>query len=464
MAGSVKNIDIDNWELIAENNETTYTLLDRCCSDVSDLMANVDYIKAVAPTINDELAKLKTTDTFKVWEGIGLKNKFTKLSERMADKAGMIVTITKFAERMINNYNSVTSDEFALLDDMISNTNSGLALAEDLAVYWVIKAATDELGDKGFGALSFIGAYGADARYNAADFQFRYGQSGHVDISSSAAGKSLFKMLGRATRDFESQRIFTPRLWCNVAIGTGAVALFSLVKNSLQHEGEWSSLDTKELWTNVAVDSATYVSWAIAFKAATVAGATGLWPGVIAAVVAIPTSMLFKAIGNRITGNYKIDTFTRDGKEYIIYENGFGHNGEYDDLLRTYSETLPTHYINGEAYSETTYKNMMYEDWYSVVSPSIEYIFPPGGTGGVYLVLEALKDANSVYEAEQILQNRFGIVHYYDSVNDCEFYSQGPYGTEQNFNSFTTTEDLNNMQQYLGFSLEEYIDYWCSRR
>ena len=76
------NINIKDWQTFLDNNEEIERALDRCCSNVADMIANSNSLSTVVPTINSELGKLKKVSVSSIPEPTDLFNETNAFIKR----------------------------------------------------------------------------------------------------------------------------------------------------------------------------------------------------------------------------------------------------------------------------------------------------------------------------------------------------------------------------------------------
>ena len=308
--------------------------MDICCSNVADMIANVSSTLAMVSQINTAFGNLKTVEMTPLPSMDYLNNQITTINEYMKKKSLVICGGLYYGEIAIDAYRSgkqVDPDVRNLFDAIVK----GLT---DASVFWVLSEVLRN-GPLPAKALGFCLAYGTDAKY----------EGGHFVVGDAV--KNLFKV--------GTDLLYKKDLpvWSNTAAGTAAVVIFTGVMEFVKHEGDWSNEDIALLLAKSGEAGLSYLEWAAITGA--IAGPGGV---VVAGLLAIPTSMLWNAINDVITGDYSIDTFERDGKKYVVTENGKGSEGTFDMIIDKYSSLLQEYHMGDRLCSEHEYKETMYLD------------------------------------------------------------------------------------------------------
>ena len=331
---NIDDIDIDDWNAFVERNDEIVKDLDICCSNVADMIANVSSTLAMVPQINAAFAKLKTVEMTPLPSMDYLDNQITTINDYMKNKALVICGGLYYGEIAIDAYRrgkQVDPEARNLFDAILK----GLT---DASVFWILQEALKS-GPFAAKALGFVLAYGTDAKYEGSHF---------------VVGDGAKKLFDIATDVLYLEDI---PVWVNTAVGTAAVVLVTGVMEYINHEGEWSNEDIALLLAKAGEAGLSYLEW-VAITGA-IAGPGGV---VVAALLAIPTSMLWNVINDIITGDYSIDTFERDGKTYVVTENGKGSEGTFDMIIDKYSSLLQEYHMGDRLCSEHEYKETMYLD------------------------------------------------------------------------------------------------------
>jgi len=338
------NINIKDWQTFLDNNEEIERALDRCCSNVADMIANSNSLSTVVPTINSELGKLKKVSVSSIPEPTDLFNETNALNTYLQEKSIKVVCGLSYAELMIDAYNKGEEVD-PEVTDAFSKIMKGLA---DSNVYWLVYELTK---GKGLEALGFTLAYGNDAGFEGGNF---------------VVGDGFWALFGKNLTSVVKADI--PPYWINACTGAIVVAGFSMIKDWLTDEGKWDSKDTERLFANAGAAGLAYAEWTI------IAGAIGGPLGIIVAgLAAIPTSILLGDVADWLVGDNIIDEFTlidENGVEhtYKVPKNGNGKDGTWDVMLERFNRNINNRYlINGEPVSARYYNDLLYSDWEKLV-------------------------------------------------------------------------------------------------
>ncbi len=224
---NVDDVDIKDWNQFVSNNEEIISSLDTCCSNIADMIANVNTTVGTVSAINDELARLQTVKMNPIPDVDYLSTDINAINEYLKDKSVVIVGIVSYAELAIVDYD-VDNDVDKDAKDLMQKILQGLA---DYSIFWIVSESLRKysLPCRAIGAVL---AYGTDWKYEDGDFL----------VGDAAA--QLFKIA--------SKRIFADNLvemsrWVNVSVGTGFVVLFEAGKQFMDYQkrkDEWTDTDT----------------------------------------------------------------------------------------------------------------------------------------------------------------------------------------------------------------------------
>ena len=333
---NIDDINIDQWSRFLSNNDAIERKLDTCCSNVDDIVANVNTIIGTIPSVNSELSKLQTVHVNSLPALDYLLNDINSVVENLKHKAAVIVGGLHYSELAIEALNKgETPDQSA--KDLF---NSILDFTSDNNLYWLLYEVSRNTK---FEALGFLFAYGTDIPFD----------DGHFVVGDGA--KHLFKLATDIW--FED---YLPTAWTNLSVGTAAVVLFSAALEIVRHKGDWDTKDYELVIAKAVESGLSYAEWVYITEIA-LAGA-GVGGVVVAALLAVPTSMLWNIINDFITGENVVYTFERNGIEYKITSNGDGPDGTFDVITSEYRNSIRDFYIGDRLCSETEYKERLYTD------------------------------------------------------------------------------------------------------
>ena len=416
----VSNVNIDSWKTFVANNESIEKALDICCSNIADMIANINTIDVSVPEVNGALGKLKTVPSPYITSAKGMKTDINTISDYMKEKALIIVVGSCYAEEAIKAYNNGTD-----IDSEVSNLFLQVIKKSiiDTGLYWVV---SEFLAQKGLGASSFILGYGTDATEDGGNF-----------VVGDAAKKLFGSMI-------EEAYSLTPKqmVWVNVGVGTAIVIAFTFTKDLLTDKGDITLDDLKRAGLDAAFAGLSYAEWSWVYGALVLAGTPGVLAVSAAAILAIPTTMLFDAWKDRINHDNIIHTFTRDGREtpYEIPANGTGEDGTFDVLIDVMGNGNKEYHIGDRLCSEHEYKDKMYTNIEDFLYEDTGK--KNGEVGGFYGI--------------DIMQNAL------DAMVECDTFEEGLdayYEYYQDHCEFVDHTLANTLVSEYGFNFEEYYNY-----
>ena len=333
----LEKIDLKSWQSLVDNNEEILVLLDSVASNAGDIIANSSSLVVMTEAMNTALRDLRKVSMESLDEPNALVACSNKIQEFFEESAVVIVASCKYAEQAVKGIIEDQDDGITEFFKMI------LKGADDNSLYWIVYEFSKQ---HGFKALGFVMAYGNDAKNDGGDFIFG-------DGAKALFGEELIK----GAENFDKNKII---VWKNAAVGTIAVVSFTLVKDLINHEGDWTQDDAFRIGLDIFAAGLGYMEWtAIAglFEAAGLA-----IPGVaVAAIVGMGTAMLFDSFIDVMTGDNIIHSFEYNGVPYEVPKNGTG--GEtFDVLLDRYRKSKREYNIGDRKVSEHEFKDRMYED------------------------------------------------------------------------------------------------------
>lgn len=340
----IEGMNVESWQTFLDNNQEIESALDRCCSNVADLIANANAVTTVVATVNEAFGNLKKVTISQVNDGQDFLNRVNELSNYFQESSVKIIATLKYAELTIK---SIDSGE--PIDEKAENAFWKLIHggANWNVTWFIYEALKSSALLSSFSGLGFVLAYGADMKYDGSTF---------------VIGDGVTALFGDSISQAATAKI--PVYWINAGVGAVVVAGVSAVHDVVTDKGDWTTLDTKRLIGNATQVGLTYAEWTTIVGSVTAAtGGTAL-PGVIlAGIVAVPTTWLLSEAKGYFTGDRIIDEFTKDGVEYEVPYNGSGENGTYDAILSNYKDVYKEYTIGGVKYTENQYKDMLYNDW-----------------------------------------------------------------------------------------------------
>ena len=404
----IDSVHIEDWKKFLSNNDEVEDSLNRCCSNVADMIANINSINAKTTSINSALSTLKTVSVPSIDDGSKLLSLINDFSNYFKQKSIKIVSGINYAELAIDAYNNETEvDEEAkdLFQKILQET-------ADSNIYWIVN---ESLKTTAFSGIGFLMAYGTDA----------YNEGGNYVVGDGAT--KLFEL--------GNKKIFNisdPKIWVNTAVGASVVALFTGLQYYYNDKGIMTDKDKLRLGLEAGSAALSYAEWTL------IAGTVGGIPGVVAAAaLAFPTTYVLGKAKDYIVGDNIIDEF--DG--YEVPRNGNGKNGTWDALLDMYSGKQREYYVGQDAYSEKDYKDKLYNDWDDLV-------FKDSG--------QHLSEIYSLYgkdnEFEELIDK---VISIKDPKEACRYFDNYII----NEASYDTKEKYIFLCNYYDFDIEEALKY-----
>ena len=326
-------IDIDDWRSFVDNNEEIEEALNVCCSNVADMIANATAVASSILAVNSAFLELESVSVETIPEADDLVTKVNEINDYIKDKALIIVAGINYAELAVKAFNS----GIAIDDETSQLLSKILQRVADSNVYWLVSKLLSKTPFKGIG---FCLAYGTDAIQEGGTF---------------VVGDAAVELFQAGMQNFF--KIDTPPLWANAAVGSVVVALFTAGCDYFGDKGEMTQLDWERLGLDAAFAGLSYAEWVAI--AGSIGGPAGV---VVAGLVAIPTSMLFNAIKDAVTGDNIIHTFEIDGVTYEVPANGNGEDGTFDVLVERYGSVNKDYYMGDRLCSASEYKETLYKD------------------------------------------------------------------------------------------------------
>ena len=434
----IDDIDIASWRYFKDNNAEILRRLDYCCSNVADLIANVSTISASIPNINSALAGLKTVKNRSLIPNIPELDQMTdcinNIDEYLKDKSLIIVSGIRYAELSIDEFGNPTTVD-GDVKDIFQQIFRGAA---DANLYWIVYEFTKTMSTP-LQATGFLLAYGTDWAYEGQSF-----------VIGDAAAKAFDIAEDFLLNQLEKEIPF----WINsTSFGTAVVVVWTAFSEIREHNKtgeEWTPEEKKLLLAETVESGLTYLEWIL------VAEAVGGVPGaVVAALVAIPTSMIFDYINDYITGDDVIYTYERDGQEYSITSNGKGAYGDFEAIINNYSNYTQDYYIGDRLCSEHEYKERMYTDLTSFLSEDTgidfreDNVYEQDISYSEYYISEKFQEAILKMKECETYEDAEDV--FYETM----FPESGPSSEQENIDQ----QKLGKLQQILreeyGFDLEE---------
>lgn len=424
----MKESDIlDNNELTIESmpgfvddQEEVYKLLDRGANDILEMKDIDNSIQQKLEDMMSNLSKLKHCSIGKFDNSIGndYSKKVEELKKVYSEKAAKIVATSQITIELIEAYNEGK--------DVSIDVNEILKSLSDLGVFWVAKAVTE--GRPGLYGLASLMAYKTDEMYD--DSLFIVGD-GTVEIVELLKSDPAMAGVFKGTSD--------------IGIGTIAVAIYSIVTNyqRLHDEGEFTRKDGMRLVGEVSSDAVAYYSWSKVadIVAKEIGGAAGGPVGALVATgVSFVTTSTIGAVKDYATGDIVIHTIDRAGRTYEVPRNGSGESGTYDVQLGNYTKLNPNRTIDGKRYSETNYKNILYDNWEDVYK-NARTTYGDNTVKKFNKSLEKLKNIDNPQEAEAYMET---------IENNFSHAPQSMYDTVGLYDQLEATD----------FDLHEYYNYY----
>ncbi|MBR2827868.1 MAG: hypothetical protein IKE70_01375 [Bacilli bacterium] len=330
----IDSIHIEDWKKFLSNNDEVEDSLNRCCSNVADMIANINSINAKTSSINSALSTLKTVSVPNIDDGLKLLSLINEFNNYFKQKSIKIISGINYAELAIDAYNNETEvDEGAkdLFQKILQET-------ADSNIYWIVN---ESLKTTAFSGIGFIMAYGTDA----------YNEGGNYVVGDGAT--KLFELGNKKYFNFSD-----PKIWVNTAVGASVVALYTGWQYYQNDKGIMTDEDKLRLGIEAGNAALSYAEWTF------IAGTIGGIPGVVAAAaLSFPTTYILGRAKDYIVGDNIIDEF--DG--YEVPKNGNGKDGTWDALLDMYKGNQKDYYVGQDAYSEKDYKTKLYNDWEDLV-------------------------------------------------------------------------------------------------
>ena len=203
----------------------------------------------------------------------------------------------------------------------------------NMGLFWIAQAFLEE---SGFVALGFLLAYGTDVKWGGGNFTV--GDSVKNIASKFFTPEFFEKMLSKTSISGEAyaETFDITSKWFNTCLGFGMVVGFTYLKDIINDRGELTERDKKRYRVDAGIAGLTYLGWYA------IVGSIGGPVGVISAAgISFIATKLAKPVVDLIAGDCIIDTFSRDGKDYVIYGNGTGPDNTYDIYVNNYYDNNP---------------------------------------------------------------------------------------------------------------------------
>ena len=355
----INTISMESWQKFVDNNYTIEEALNRCCSNIADMIANVNSINVTVQNINEEFSKLRKVHVGEAPDASEMLNQINQINEFMKEKSLIIISGINYAELAAEAFNSGTPvDQEAT--DLFTSLLKG---ASHINLFWLTNEVLKR--NTGFSALGFCLAYGTDAQY----------EGGNFVVGDGAV--SLFK-LGME----KAFRIDKLPVWVNTTVGAAVVAGYVGVKDYIDNKGEKTNLDYRRWGLDALFSGLSFAEWSVVSGGVSSYVATsvtfGGWAGpagvVAAGLITIPTAKLFDGVKDLATGDVIIHTYEdENGVTHEIPANGLGENGYFDEMVDILNDDLRTYTIGGQTVSESTYKDLLYGNWNELVKMDTGY-------------------------------------------------------------------------------------------
>lgn len=393
------------------NCEVALTTLNQCVTDYIEYIASCATAAEMIAQANINISGVTHVSCRTVDEDSSILTNVHTIADKIETKAqelSIYLASVKEYKHLMDTGGDPSAIE-ALVGMLQSNKI--ISFMADNNLIWVIDEALIMTKVAGLSALGTLLSYGTDASNEGGSFV--------VDgVVQNVFNKSM--------------------LW-----GAGAAAVFIAFKDIYFDEGNFTVLDAQRTVLDSLEGAVLVGEWSIitnAVSAGMLFGELGCLGGPIGAVVAgiagVITSIALDTVFSWITGDNVVYTATtEDGREIPIYANGNGRNGTYDVLLEKSD-------IYGREYSNTNYKQMIYEN------PEIEadawnsqrhWYQASKTTDGVQQLYDMLANCNSADEAKVVYEN---IMYGYqgDPVlsNTCVSLNGAGFDPEEYYNYATT--------------------------
>lgn len=349
-------VDIGNFEEFCQTVDTTALEMDRISCDAQSILSNVQSeVENVSNALNllnavsskyrpDGMARLEINDHYLGWA--------KDIASQMQIKVGAVCLYIIAAKNRTSDF---TSNDAAVL------VNAILQKTVDFDLYWIIAEAVKKTCPELSGIASLF-AYGTDL--TNADGIFLAG-----DYVGQPVGHLVERIFGKVKLNAEDLTLG------GLSGGMAAAGLFVMSVDVITDRGEFTNKDKLRTGLDVGGAALCYGEWVLV-----AAAAGGGVPGVVAAtLVGIPTSMIFSAMKDGITGDetiytYKYQVFNEDGspalnkkgkpefKSIDIPANGNGKNGTWDCLVQESDEKFKenVYTIDGVKYSTSSVNSVLY--------------------------------------------------------------------------------------------------------
>ena len=355
----INTISIESWQKFVDNNNSIEEALNRCCSNIADLIANVNSINVTVQNVNDEFSKLRKVHVGEAPDASEMLNQINQINEFMKEKSLTIIAGINYAELAAEAFNSGTPvDQEAT--DLFTSLLKG---ASHVNLFWLTNEVLKR--NTGFSALGFCLAYGTDAQY----------EGGNFVVGDGAV--SLFKL--GMEKVFKIDKL---PVWVNSTVGAVVVAGYVGIKDVVGNKGEKTKFDYRRWGLDALFSGLSFVEWSVVSGGVSSYVATsvtlGGWAGpagvVAAGLVAIPTAKLFDGVKDIATGDVIVHTYVDENDvTYEIPANGLGENGYFDEMVDILNDDLKTYTIGDQKVSESTYKDLLYGDYNKLVKMDTGY-------------------------------------------------------------------------------------------
>ncbi len=427
-------INIDDVARYFSDNEEIIVKVDRGSCDVNDILSNIYSTNSIIPEINASLSGLQKVSEKPLLEDTG-ENSFSGLGDAIDNlfnyykkEATTLLAAIKYYETKLEEYDGGTIPSF---NQFVDN-----ATDEELNDLMSKVASIDKEG------INFLSAFKTknDVLYDPEDPMLNNMiETSPLGLTSLGLHKLMKSIYGLSAIETSSKAIQNIA-WTNMTVGSAVIlGLATYGYDYLTDEGEFTDLDELRRKLRAGSAAAKSAIWGIVYKTAA--------SGPIAFAASVAAGFLFDKISDLIVGDNIIDKFTdEEGNVYEIPSNGNGKEGTYDVMLERMENKRFT--INGEDYSETNYKKILYDDFAEMerMSGNSDYT----GINAMYtnpdMMIEEFKKVLSIVETAQNPEDAKQL--FYSTIHDSS-YSWG----------HNMEEILLYLQDEYDFKIEEYYTY-----
>lgn len=459
LSSNGSNIKVNSMERFKSDNDELELWISKAVEYASNISKNSFSAIATLGDIDSKLNGLQKVSLSTKWKltfyDVSVEEYTKRLSENTASSLTKCYSGFKYAELLIEAYNN-GGELIPELQQEMEDMKSIYQTIVDANGLWITTSCLEKLSDK----IPLLGTfYILSKAYTYGDDVFNEGGDFFVGDNMTSFIQNIFEKTGSKYASKITEKEYSQLFVSATKLGSGTalVALYELLIGSqirmANDEGDYTYEDSLRNNLQGVESVVTFAEWAAITELCAAAGISSGPAGVIAALVAIPSVMIFDSIIDEITGDKIVSSYSLDengnvisGDDYNVPANGNGEKGTYDVILSRIK--------NSNEQNRTRNYDDVYLDWYSYgnyyngermnITRDEIIIFDDA--------LDCVRNASTEHEAAMIWDK---ITHYEMDVNST--YSDSvQHDSIEHVVNYLNCLDENDSKQSFTFDIKEW--------